>query len=1094
MNISVWSIRYPVPVILFFMILTFAGVQSFGQLGIDANPNVDFPIVIVTVAQPGASPVELETDVTKKVEDTLVSIAHIDNITSTVSDGVSSTIVEFELGTNVDQSLNDVRDAVAKIRQDLPQDITEPSITHPNFSGEPIITYSVASETLDIPQLTKMVDDVIGRELLTVAGVSQVRRSGGLDREIQVELDASRLNALGLTTDQVSQQIKASNINLPGGRSEAGNQEQTIRTLGSALDVAQLQNLKIPLPRGGSARLDTLGTVTDTTAEPRQLAMVDGKQVVSFSIVRAQGASIVGTEKNVRAKVAELEKKLAKDVRFSLIRSEAPFIYESYLASIDALVLGAALAIVVIFLFLRNWQATIIGALAIPLSVLGTFIVMGWLNYSLNFLTLLALILVVGILVDDAIVDLENIHRHIAMGKAPFKAAADATEEIGLAVVATTLTIVAVFVPVAFMGGIPGLFFKAFGITVSIAVLFSLVVARTLTPMMAAYLLPAHAEANEEKVGRVQIFYRGVLNWAIHHRWVTILLGIGVFVGSLALVPMLPKTLFDDGDISEASISVTLPSGSSLEDTQAKVEQLRQILSKRPEVRKIFATVGSAVQVGLVGSGGSVNSGTVYVLLVAPEKRKLSLEEFEKDVTPLLSEIPGARVSFNHFGPGGGSKPVNIVLSGNDAKALTQASEEVLNQMRTMPGLRDVTSSAAELRPEIVVQPNFERAAEQGISVATIGRIARIATQGDVDVNLPKFNTGERLINIRVQLNEFSRKNISEIENLLIPGKSSLIPLKSIAQIEMSSGPVQINRRNRLRYITLSANLNGEALGQAMDKIHALPALKKLPAGVTQDSLGEAEVMADIFGEFAKSLVSAVFFIYAVLVLLFGGFLHPLTIMVALPLSIGGAIVALLAWGKPLGLMSLIGIVMLMGIVTKNSILLVEYTIMAQKQGRGRDEAIVEAGLARLRPIMMTTIAMIAGMLPIAMSWGTGTETKSPMAVAVIGGLITSTLFTLVVVPSVYTIIDDARNFVGRFIRFRKAKPGEFEEILGHGQHKSLGELPASEALTAQSTSQITAQTRPEASVTLEHDLSAETEDTAQDTTKAPPDKPSSPD
>lgn len=1029
MNISVWSIRYPVPVILFFLVLTFAGFQDFNKLGIDANPNVDFPLVVVTVAQPGASPVELETDVTKKVEDSLVSIAHISNITSTVNDGASSTIVEFELGTDIDQSLNDVRDAIAKIRQDLPQDITEPSITHPNFSGEPIVTYSVSSQTLDIPQLTKIVDDVIGRELLTVAGVSQVRRSGGLDREIKVELDSARLRALGLTADQVSQHVKGLNINMPGGKSDAGGQEQTIRTLGSARDVKQLQNLQIPLPSGLSTRLDALGTVTDTTAEPRQMAMVDGTPVVSFSIVRAQGSSIVSTEKKVRTKITELEKRLAKDVKFTLIRSEAPFIYESYLASIDALVLGSVLAIVVIFIFLRNWQATLIGALAIPLSVLGTFIVMGYLNYSLNFLTLLALILVVGILVDDAIVDLENIHRHIAMGKAPFKAAADATEEIGLAVVATTLTIVAVFIPVAFMGGIPGLFFKAFGVTVAVAVLFSLVVARTLTPMMAAYLLPAHAEAEEDKVGPIRRVYKQILVWAIHHRWITMVMAILIFIGSLSLVSFLPKTFFDEGDISEASISVALPTGSTLADTQVKVEHLRQILLRRPEVRKTFSTIGSAVQVGLASGGGGVNSGTVYVMLVPPHKRQVSLAEFEQEVTPLLSEIPGARVSFNHFGPGGGSKPVNIVLSSNDSGPLLQASEKLLSEMRALPVLRDVTSSAAELRPEIVVRPDFERAAEQGISVMTIGRIARIATQGDIDVNMPKFNTGERLINIRVQLNEYSRTHLDEIENLLIPGKKGLVPLKSIAQVEMGSGPVQINRRDRLRYVTISGNLNDTPLGQAMDKIKALPSLKKLPPGVIQDTLGEAEVMADVFSEFAKALVSAVFFIYAVLVLLFGGFLHPLTIMVALPLSIGGAIVALLAWGKPLGLMSLIGIVMLMGIVTKNSILLVEYTIMAQKKGVERDEAIIEAGLARLRPIMMTTIAMIAGMLPIAMSWGVGTETKSPMAVAVIGGLITSTLFTLVVVPSVYTIVDDLKTFVGRFIHFRKFNEGDFETV-----------------------------------------------------------------
>lgn len=1033
MNISLWAIRNPVPVILLFIILTLAGIRDFSQLGIDANPNVDFPVIVIGVAQPGAAPTELETDVTRKVEDALVGIADLEHITSTVTDGFSNTVAEFKLGTSIDRSLNDVRDAISKIRATLPQDVTEPSITHPNFSGEPIITYSVASKTLTIPQLTKLMDDVIARALLTVPGVSQVRRAGGLDREIRIELDPARMRSYGVTADQISAQVKGLNINLPGGKAEAGGQEQTIRTLGTALDVARLSALDVSLPSGKRVRLDALGTVADTTAKVRQIAQVDGVPVVSFSIVRAQGTSIVGTERAVKAKVAALQKQLEKDAIFTLIRTAAPFIYDSYVASIDALLLGALLAIIVIFIFLRNWQSTIIGALAIPLSVLGTFSVMYYLNYSLNFLTLLGLILVVGILVDDAIVDLENIHRHMAMGKEPFTAAKDATDEIGLAVVATTFTIVAVFIPVAFMGGIPGLFFRSFGVTVSVAVMFSLLVARTLTPMMAAYMLPAGGHLDDEThVRGWRKTYKAILEWAIHHRWLTILGAILIFVGSFSLVPLLPKTFFDEGDISEASISVQLPAGATIDDTAQKIEDVRRLLMKRPEIRSIYATVGASVQVGLDSSGGEVNRGSLYVLLVPPEQRQISLDEFETVVTPTLSDIPGARVAFNHFGPGGGSKPVNIVLSGDDGGLLTVASEQILKEMRGLTDLRDVTSSAAELRPEIVVRPYFDRAAEQGISVATIGRVARIATQGDIDVNVPKFNTGERQIPIRVQMNEQSRHDLYAIENLLIPSRSGLTPLKTVAQLEMSSGPVQINRRDRKRYITISANLNGTPLGQAMDKINLLPSLMKLPPGIVKDSLGEAKVMADVFGEAIKALMAAVLFIYTVLVLLFGGFLSPLTIMVALPLSLGGAMVALLLWNKPLGLMSLIGIIMLMGIVTKNSILLVEYTMMSINKGVPRYDALIQAGLARIRPILMTTIAMIAGMLPIAMGLGTGTETKSPMAVAVIGGLITSTLFTLVVVPAVYTVVDDFKLLMYRLLHWRKNKAVDTPVTSGH--------------------------------------------------------------
>ncbi len=1027
MNISAWAIRRPIPIILFFMILTIMGLMSFSRLGINDNPNVDFPIIVVGIGQPGAAPTELETDVTKKVEDSLVALNGIEHITSTVTDGVSSTVIEFKIGWPTDTALNDVRDAISKIRQSLPQDISEPSITHPNQSGEPILVYSLESEKRSVEELSYFIDDTIGRLLLTIPGVSQIRRSGGLDREIKVELNPARMKALGVTADQVNLQIKSLNINLPGGKAEAGGQEQTIRTIGSAIDIESLRNLQIVLPSGQTARLDTLGTVEDSTAEVRQIARFDGKPVVAFSVVRAQGSSMVTVDGLVVKKLAELQKTLPPDMKINNIRRAAKFIQDRYTASIDALLLGAALAIIVIFIFLRNWQATLIGALAIPLSVLGTFIVMSWLNYSLNFLTMLGLILVVGILVDDAIVDLENIHRHIAMGKKPVQAATEATNEIGLAIVATTFTIVAVFIPVAFMGGIPGQFFRAFGITVATAVLFSLVVARTLTPMMAAYLLPEHAAAESTKESRMQKVYKPVLIWALKHRW-------AASIGSFALIlvisvmsfPHIPKEFFSQGDISEASIAVALPTGSTIGDTQRVIGEVTDILKKRPEVKHLYSSIGAGVQVGLISSGGAVNSGTISIILVPPKERKLSLDQFEKDILPYLAEIPGARIAFNHFGPGGGSKPVNIILRSNDSFQLNKVANELLGQMRKKSELRDVTSSAAELRPEIIIKPDFQRAADQGVSVLTIARIARIATQGDIDVNMPKFNAGERQINIRVKLAESVKGDVESIGNLLVPGKNGLVPIKTVADIFVSSGPVQINRYDRARQVTISANLNGVALGAATEMINNFPIMKNLPDGVSSGSVGEAKVMADVFGEFAKAIGAAVLFIYAVLVLLFGGFLHPMTIMVALPLSIGGAMLGLLVSGKSLGLMSLIGIIMLMGIVTKNSILLVEYAILLEEGGMTRTEAIMAAGLARLRPIIMTTIAMISGMLPIALSMGVGTQTQSPMAVAVIGGLITSTIFTLVVVPAIYSIIDDFRNLLVRLVR---RKPKHVEEI-----------------------------------------------------------------
>lgn len=1030
MNISAWAIKKPILVILLFIIITLTGILSYFRLKINDSPDIDFPMISVAIAQAGASPTELETEVTKKVEDSLTGLEGLKHVTSTVSDGLSLTLIEFELGHPTDRALNDVRDSVSKIRSTLPQDITEPSITHPNQSGEPIVVYSIESKNKSIDELSYIVDNKISREILNVSGVSQVRRSGGVDREIKVELNTERIRALGLTAIDITNQIKSININVPSGKSDIGNQEQTIRTLGSANSISQLKNMQISLPNGGFIALSDLGAVTDSYADIRQLARFDGKPVIALSVVRAQGTSDVSVEEAVSKRIAEMKKDLS-GIDFKVIRTSVRQTKDEYTASLDALIIGSVLAIVVIFAFLRNWQATLIGSLAIPLSILGTFTVMEQLGFTLNFMTLLGLILAVGILVDDAIVDLENIHRHIAMGKKPLQAAFDATDEIGLAVVATTFTIIAVFIPVAFMGGIPGMFFKSFALTVSVSVLFSLLVARTLTPMMGAYMLPEHAEEEVIKETFIRRTYRNILVWSINHKLITTFASFLILVFSLFLASKLPTTFYDEGDISELSIAVSLPTGSTIEDTNKAVTQVEQIFLKRPEVKHVYLSIGSASQNGLVSSSGAVNEGSLSLILVKPVERKLTQDEFEKHMINEISEVPGARVSFKHFGAGGGgAKPVNIILKSNDNNALNKQADKLLDEMRNLEGLRDVTTGAVELRPEIVIKPDFTRAAEQGISVLSIASTARVATQGDVDINLPKFNTGERQINIRVKIEDKFKNNIEEIGNMLIKGKSGLIPLKSVAEINFSSGPVQINRYDKQRQVTISANLDGIPLGDAMNKINDLPSMKNLPQGVTSGSIGEADVMNDVFTRFITAFALAIIFVYTVLVTLFGGFLHPLTIMVALPLSIGGAVLGLMVTGKPLGLMSLIGVLMLMGIVTKNSILLVEHAITLENEGLSREEAIIESSLARVRPIIMTSIAMIAGMLPIALSIGAGTGPKSPLAISVIGGLTTSTIFTLLVVPAIYIYFDSLRSFMIKMVKkLRKNKTSEITKV-----------------------------------------------------------------
>lgn len=1018
-NLSAWCVLHPIPPLVLFIILTVGGLVSFFNLGIDETPNIDVPAVSVTVTQPGASPAELETQVTRRVEDAVAGLGNIKHITSTINEGISSTIIEFELGTNSDRATNDVRNEIAKTRQQLPQGIDEPVVQRLEYTGGPFVTYTIASASKSVEELSWLIDNDIARALLSVPGVGQVQRSGGVDREIRVNLDPSRLESLGVTADMISTQLRALNINLPGGRGELGPQEQAIRTLGSALTVDDLSAVQIVLPNGKYARLDTIGTVTDATAEQRQIALLDGKPVVAFSLVRSPGANMVDVETKADEKLEHLRKLLPSDVRINRIRSEAIFVHQSYEACMEHLLLGAILAVIVIWCFLKDWRAAVISALAMPLSLIPTFVVMKWVGFTLNNMSLLGLSLVVGVLVDDAIVEIENIVRHMGFGKSAYKASLDAADEIGLAVVATTMTLVVVFVPVGFMGGIPGQFLRQFGLTVAVAVLSSLLVARMLTPLMAAYLLkPIKEQAH--KVGRMLSTYENILSAALRHRVITLTAGVLFFIVGIILFRMMPTSVIGTVDRGETLLTVELSPGSTLVDTRATVERLVQVIKGFPEVRRVFCTVGAptAGRGRSSGSAGEVHKANVFIMLKPRGERALSQQQFEQKVRPVIAKVPGARMAFTRVG--GITGKLRVVLTSSDAVSLLRVSEALADQMRGMTGVSDVISSAALQRPEIVVQPNFAAAAEQGVAVQSIARTALIATLGDVEANLPKFNLSDRQINIRVQLDPKYRDDIEAIRNLRITGRGGrLVPLSSVADVSIGSGPAQLNRLDRARQVTIEASLApGLTLGDALNKVHELPAYVSKPSAVIDTPSGDAEIQKDIFGGFAAALGGAVLLIYAVLVLLFNGFLHPLTIMMSLPLALGGALLGLVIAGQSLGFYSLIGIVMLMGLVTKNAILLVEYCLMSMRDGVSRQQALMDAGRTRIRPIMMTTVAMIAGMMPIAIGVGAGSEARQPMAICVVGGLITSTLLTLVVVPVVFTCIDDFQRWFRRKIGF----------------------------------------------------------------------------
>ncbi|MGD9682646.1 MAG: efflux RND transporter permease subunit [Candidatus Obscuribacterales bacterium] len=1031
-RISAWSIQNPVPVMVLFLTMTIAGIVCFFSVGIDESPNIDIPIVSITVTQVGAAPPEMETQITRRIEDSIAGIGNVKHIVSAVSEGSSLTTVEFELETDIDRAVNDVRNEISKIRSQLPRDIDEPVVQRLDFVGGPFVTYSVSSDKRSVEELSWFTDNTVSRALLGVKGVGQVQRAGGVDREIRVNLDPNRLIAMNVSADMVSNQVRMVNTNLPGGRGEVGAQEEAVRTLGSQPTAQLLSQTRINLPGDKWARLDTLGTIEDASSEQRQLALFDNEPVVAFSVVRSTGANMVEVEEGVDNKLEELRKAIPPDIEIEKIRTQSTYVHQSYHAAIDSLLIGGGLAVFVVWLFLRDWRSAVISSLAMPLSLIPTFAVMKAAGFTMNNMSLLGLALVIGVLVDDAIVEIENIVRHMGMGKKPFKAAFDAADEIGLAVVATTMTIIVVFVPVAFMGGIPGKFLRQFGLTVAAAVFFSLVVARMLTPLMAAYLLKPVDD--EHAKGPIMRLYDKTLLWSLRNRFKTVAAGAIFFALSIVLFKMMPTSVIGSIDRGESMINVELPPGTTLKVTEEKIRNLTDILKKEPEVKNVFAQVGTPTEGGgrgRTGSAGAVNSGTLFVTLVDRSKRHRSQQQFEDEIRDKLNSVPGPRLSFQ--ARGGITGKLKLVLVGDDSHVLREFTDKLCDEIRTLPGISDIVSSAALERPEIQVIPDFAKAAEQGLSVESIARTALIATLGDVERNLPKFNLPERQINIRVQIDPKYREDPNMIGKLRVAANDgTMVPLCNVAEVKFASGEAEIKRYDRSRQVTIDASLaDGLPLGEALKRIHKLPTWSKMPKTIKNIPAGDVEIQKDIFSGFAWALTVGVFLIYGVLVLLFGGFLQPLTIMMSLPLSLGGALIALMITGDTLGFYALIGIVMLMGLVTKNAILLVEYCLMTQNSGVGRTQAIIKAGETRMRPIVMTTVAMVAGMFPIALRMGAGSEARAPMAVAVIGGLITSTLLTLVVVPVVYTLIDDVEQWIKArfgFMGLNKAEPGDMVE------------------------------------------------------------------
>ena len=1045
MNVSAWSIKNPIPAAMLFVMLTLAGLFSFQSMKVQNFPDLDVPNITIVASLPGAAPNQLENDVARKLENSLASLQGLKHIYTKVQDGTVSITAEFRIEKNTQEALDDVRSAVAKVRGDLPTELREPIINKLELAGGAVLAYAVHSDKMDDEAISWFVDNDVAKLLLSVRGVGAINRVGGVNREVQILLDPVKLQSLGATAADISRQLSRVQIESAGGRADIGGSQQPLRTLSSMKSAEELAALELSLSDGRRIRLDQIATVKDTVAEPTAAAFLDGKPVVGFEVARSRGASEVEVGHGVRAKLKELQ--VARpDLQITESFDFVTPVEDEYNASMTLLYEGAMLAVLVVWLFLRDFRATVVSAVALPLSAIPAFIGMHYMGFTINVVTLLALSLVVGILVDDAIVEVENIVRHMRMGKSPYQAAMEAADEIGMAVIATTFALIAVFLPTAFMSGIPGKFFKQFGWTAALAVFASLIVARALTPMMAAYIMrpvvtakeqPAWARSNrllgaiwrwmtnQDEPGWLNI-YRGWAAWCIRHRWFT-MVGAGLFfVGSIMLIPLLPQGFIPADDNSQTQIYLELPPGSTLNQTVATAERARVMVNGVKHVKSVYTTIGS----GSAGSdpfapqGAQESRKAALTIQLDPRGERPRKQVIENQIRDVMSGLPGVRYK---VGLGGSGEKYILTLTGSDANALSTASRAIERDLRTINGVGSIQSSAALVRTEIIVTPDLQRSADLGVTSASIAETLRIATVGDYDAALPKLNLPQRQVPIVVKLDGAARENLEVLGRLSVPGAKGPVMLSQVATLTFGGGPAVIDRYDRSRNINFEVELAGIALGDMKTAVDQLPSIRSLPPGVQVLEIGDAEVQGELFASFGLAMLTGVLCIYIVLVLLFKAFLHPFTILTALPLSLGGAFVALLLTNKSFSMPSLIGLIMLMGVATKNSILLVEYAIEARREhGMNRLDAILDACHKRARPIVMTTIAMGAGMLPIAVGWGAADSSfRSPMAVAVIGGLITSTFLSLLVIPAVFTFVDDVSLFFGRLFRRAQAQPAQ---------------------------------------------------------------------
>ena len=1107
-NISAWSIRNPVPPIVLFIGLTIAGLIAFMGMDVQDNPDIEFPVVIATINQPGAAPTEIENQITQLVESSVRTLPGVRSISSTANEGSSTTVVEFEIGTDVNQSVNEVKNAIDQIRGELPDGILEPFIEKETTSSNPIAYFAVAAPDMTIEQLSWFVDDVVAKRLLAVDGMAQVERNGGVDREIRVILDPARMQSLGVTASQVNTALRQLNINAAGGRAEIAGSRQSVRVLGNAADAFQLSQTQIQLSGGRTVQLADIASVSDSYGEQKRIGKIRGAQVVNFSMARAKGASDVTVYDEAMRQLDEIEK-ANPGVKFTQLFTSVDYTKQQYSSSMLAMIEGAILAVLVVFLFLRDVRATLISAIAIPLSAIPAFWFMDLMGITLNSLSLLALGLVAGVLVDDAIVEIENIVRHMRMGKSAWQASIDAADEIGLAVLATTMSIVAVFLPVALMPGISGQFFKNFGYTVVLAVLMSLFVARMITPMIAAYFLKAHGQQSHGE-GWLMDRFMGILRWSLdstkakemrakiervrlrpgywfvatifvllvlaafaatiatvpglmeslelpaivplvagfllalaagylavkllgmairltnggvahyhdyfaarwkarfrdHRMWI---IGIGFlsFVATIGMFMSLPSQFFPTTNSDFSRVRIEMLPGTTITQTEAVADEVAEIINQQPETLTALE---------------SIREGNAFIFITLKKDRERTSIDFERELTPRLAQVADARVSFlSQSGGGGTGRDISIMLSGSDPVLLNRTASKLVDEMSGLKEVRAPRVNADLRRPELLIKPQLNLAAQLGVTTSALSQTIRIATMGDIDQNTAKFSLADRQVPIRVMLPESSRQDLETIRNLPVPTTSGgSVPLSRVAEISFGSGPTTIQRYNQNRRIFVGADLAPDVVkSEAMEKINALPTMKNLPLGVSNAPFGDEEWQNEMMQSFMVALGSGILLVFAVLVLLYRRFMSPLVNMGSLLLAPLGGLIALAILGQPLSLPVFIGILMLLGIVAKNSILLVDFAVEMMDHGMPKDKALMEAGHKRAQPIVMTTVAMVAGMIPTAISLSGDAAWRAPMGTVVIGGLILSTLLTLLIVPAGFSLADGLEKRVGPWLRNR---------------------------------------------------------------------------